>query len=305
MPIYKILDSSDLSEIAEIEFPLEKDIQKLIEKNMKTVFELEIVASEFQLNDLRIDSLAFDSESKSFVIIEYKNEKNFSVIDQGFAYLSLLLNNKAEFILIYNEKNLLHLNKDDFDWSQSKVLFISPYFTVYQRKAIEFRDLPIELWEIKLYSENTLLLNQIQSAQKKESIKMLNQKSEVIRSVNREIKVYTEQEHFNHSIEKIIALYEELREAIFSISSNVRLEAKAKYVGFIRNKHFVDVIFYRESLLLILNIKKGLLNDPKGLAKDVSNVGHWGNNGDYSIKILNSNDLGYVLTLIRQAYDLN
>ncbi|MGI6481685.1 MAG: hypothetical protein ACOX08_00215, partial [Methanobacterium sp.] len=33
---------------------------------------------------------------------------NFSVIDQGYAYLALLLNNTADFILEYNE------SKDDF-----------------------------------------------------------------------------------------------------------------------------------------------------------------------------------------------
>ncbi len=174
MPIFKICDSYGLSHINELEFPLEKNIQKLIEKNAKTIFDSEFVTSEFHLNDLRVDSLLFDSESNSFIIIEYKKETNFSVIDQGFAYLSLLLNNKAEFILIYNEKKQTPLKKDDVDWSQSKVLFISPFFTTYQRKAIEFKDLPIELWEIKIFSNNTILINQIQSVDKRESINRIN-----------------------------------------------------------------------------------------------------------------------------------
>ena len=59
--------------------------------------------SEFTLHNFRIDTLAFDEESKSFVIIEYKKDKSFSVVDQGYAYLSLMLNNKADFILEYNE----------------------------------------------------------------------------------------------------------------------------------------------------------------------------------------------------------
>ena len=226
MPIFKICDSYKLSQINELDFPLEKDIQKLIEKNAKTIFGSEFVTSEIQLSDLRIDSLLFDSESKSFIIIEYKKEKNFSVIDQGFAYLSLLLNNKAEFILIYNEKNQIPLKRDDVDWSQSKVLFISPYFTTYQRKAIEFKDLPIELWEIKLFSNDIILINQIQSVDKRESIDKLNQKSEVIKNVSNEIKAYTEQEHFSNSSEDIISIYEELKEAIFSISTTIKLAPK-------------------------------------------------------------------------------
>src|SRR5215204_3973518 len=128
---------------------------------MQTIFGIEFVTSEFELNNLRVDTLGFDKESNSFIIIEYKRDKNFSVIDQGYAYLALLLNNKAEFILKYNENNKAFLRKDNVDWSQSRVIFISPVFTTYQRKAIEFKDLPIELWEIKQYSNNIISLNQL------------------------------------------------------------------------------------------------------------------------------------------------
>ena len=92
--------SWNLNQIKEVWFKLEKDMQKLTEDNMENIFWLEFIKTEFQLNNLRIDSLAFDVENNSFVIIEYKRDKSFSVIDQGFAYLSLLLNNKAS-ILIY------------------------------------------------------------------------------------------------------------------------------------------------------------------------------------------------------------
>lgn len=174
-------------------------------------------------------------KNQDHLLLQNIKRKNFSVIDQGYAYLSLLLNNKAEFVLIYNEKNQIQLKKDIVDLSQSKVLFIAPSFTIYQRKAIEFKDLPIELWEIKLFSNNTILINHIQSIDKRESINKLNQKSEVIKNVSKEIKIYSEQEHLNRSSEEIVSLYEELKDAFFYISSIIRLEAKAKYIGFIRN----------------------------------------------------------------------
>ncbi len=150
MPNFNIIKDT-LIEISEVPFELEKNIQYLVEHNIKTIFNIDFVTSEFELNGLRIDSLGFDNDSKSFIIIEYKKDKNFSVIDQGYAYLSLLLNNKAEFILKYNEtREKDHfLKKDNVDWSQSRVIFIAPQFTAYQRKAIEFKDLPIELWEVK------------------------------------------------------------------------------------------------------------------------------------------------------------
>jgi predicted transport protein len=51
-------------------------------------------------------------------------------------------------------------------------------------------------------------------------------------------------------------------------------------------------------------MKKGTLNDSKNLARDVLNVGHWGN-GDYQITIKESSDIGYALSLIRQSYEKN
>jgi predicted transport protein len=51
-------------------------------------------------------------------------------------------------------------------------------------------------------------------------------------------------------------------------------------------------------------MKKGTLSDHKNMARDASNVGHWGN-GDYEIKITKPTDIGYLLFLIRQSYDRN
>jgi RecB family endonuclease NucS len=92
MALFKIENNERLENIKEQPFKLEKDIQSLTEKNLKSIFGLDFVKSEFNLNNFRIDTLAFDKDAGTFVIIEYKRDKNFSVIDQGYAYLSLIYN---------------------------------------------------------------------------------------------------------------------------------------------------------------------------------------------------------------------
>ena len=94
MSLYSIKNSK-LEPIRKVEFKYERELQKLTEENLEELFGLKFVASEFQLDNLRIDTLAFNEETKSFVIIEYKKGKNYSVIDQGYSYLSLLLNNNG------------------------------------------------------------------------------------------------------------------------------------------------------------------------------------------------------------------
>ena len=304
MAIYNIL-KGNLIEISEIPFEVEREIQRIVENNMTTIFNLDFVTSEFELDGLRIDSLGFDRASKSFTIIEYKRERNFSVIDQGYAYLSLLVNNKAEFILKFNEnKNEGFLKKDNIDWSQSRVIFISPMFTSYQRKAIEFKDLPIELWEVKKYANQTVLFNKIQAPEKSESINTISQRSEVVNKVNKEVKVFDEEYHLTNADKNIKSLYDELKDLVLSIGNDVILKPKAKSIGFIKRTNFVDIVIRKSSIDLYLNLKKGTLNDPKKICRDVSNIGHWGN-GDYEIKLEGSKDFGYILSLIRQSYDRN
>ena len=172
MPIFKI-EKTKLASIKEKKIDLEKDIQKITEENLETIFGLKFVSSEFALHGFRIDTLAFDEEVKSFVIVEYKRDRSFSVVDQGFAYLALMVNNKSDFILEFNEKTNKNLKREDVDWSQSRVMFLANSFTTYQQNAINFKDLPIELWEVKVFDNDTIYFNQIISSNSQESINKL------------------------------------------------------------------------------------------------------------------------------------
>ena len=92
-----------LNLVEEKPFKLEKDIQELVEKNSDSLLGLEFIGSEITVDKYRIDSLCFDNETNSFVVVEYKKGSSYSVIDQGYTYLQLLLNNKSDFLLIYSE----------------------------------------------------------------------------------------------------------------------------------------------------------------------------------------------------------
>ena len=114
MDLYN-LKNKKLNQIDQKPFNLEKDIQSVVEQNTQELFNIDFVTSEFSLGDFRIDSLCYDDENKSFVIIEYKKGKSYSVIDQGYSYLSLMLNNKSDFILEYNENKKNSLKRGDVD----------------------------------------------------------------------------------------------------------------------------------------------------------------------------------------------
>ena len=221
MDLYN-LKNKKLTQIDTKPFNLEKDIQKIVEENTQELFNVQYVKSEFSLGDFRIDTLCFDEENNSFVIIEYKKGKSYSVIDQGYSYLSLMLNNKSDFILEYNENKKNNLKRGDVDWGSSKVIFISPSFNTYQKNSVNFQDVPFELWEIKKYSNNMISLNQHQSSSKESIQNLEGKKNSIIKDVGKEVRVVSEDELFVGKDEGIHDLFQQMKEKILDWE-NVRI----------------------------------------------------------------------------------
>lgn len=303
MKLYSIQDKKILKPVSNIKFDLEKEIQVLFEKNLEELFNLQFVKSEFSIKSFRIDTLGYDSENKSFVIIEYKKDRNFSVIDQGYTYMSLMLNNKSDFILEYNENCGGVLKRDDIDWTQSKVIFVSPHFTEYQKHSINFKDVPFELWEVKKYENNMIGLVQHKTTSDESISTISDDKSNVVNQVSKEVKVYTEEDHLHQPkiSDNIKQVYQDLKERILNIGGDINIVPKKSYIGYKRKSNFFDVLIQKNDLWCWINMKKGELDDPKNLCRDITSIGHYGN-GDYDIRINENTDLDYVMFLINQSY---
>lgn len=299
MIIYNKSNNS-LKQVKAVPFKLERDIQNIFESNLQDIMGLRFVKSEFTIKNKRIDTLAYDTQTNAFIIIEYKRDKNYSVVDQGLTYLNLMLQNKAEFILTYNEtlKDVIH--SKNVDWSQSRVAFVSPSFTENQISASDFKDFGIELWEIKQFENNTISINTIKKSSGAPSIKPLLENSENLKEVKENIKVYTEEDHLINISEVIVELYEKFKSSILNLSDGIEILPQKYYIAFKKGSNISDVEIQKKSLKVFINAKIGTLDDPKGLAKDVSNIGHRGN-GDYQIQIKNDSNLEYIMSLIKQV----
>ncbi len=302
MPIYK-QNGNKLLSVKEKKIDLEKTVQNLTEINLSEVFGLNFVCSEYPLNNLRIDTLAFDEELKSFVIIEYKKDRSFSVIDQGYAYLALLLNNKADFVLEYNEKCKKNLRKDEIDWSQSKVIFVANSFTKYQQEAMGFQDLPIELWEVKQYEDNLILFNELRASEKSESIKTVA-KGKNVEVVSREIKQYSVDDHFKPQWNKAKSFFEIISQRIIELDSRFDIHPVGDYIGFnIEGKNVICVKTKSYGLLIELSrVKPEDLKDPEKKVRYVeSSFENW-NKHVSRFNIETEDDIDYAMMLIKQVY---
>ena len=289
-----------LQQVKEKPFKLESEIQKIFENNLQLIMGLQIVRSEFTIKNKRIDTLAYDKQTNAFIIIEYKRDKNYSVVDQGLTYLNLMLQNKAEFILTYNETLTDTLHSKDVDWSQSRVAFVSPSFTENQISASDFKDFGIELWEVKQFDNGTISINSIKKSNSAPSIKPLLENNDKLKDIKENIKVFTEEDHFNNGSEASIELYEKVKASILNLADSIEIKPQKFYIAFKKGNNISDIEMQKKGLKIFINAKKGTLDDPKNLLTDVSNIGHRGN-GDYQIQIVNDDDLEYIMSLIKQV----
>lgn len=305
MDLYR-LKNKRLEQLEPEPFNLEKDIQSLIEENCNEIFNLRFVKTEFSIQNYRIDSLCFDEESKSFVIVEYKKNQSYSVIDQGFSYLSTMLNNKADFVLEFNESTGENLKREEVDWSQSRVIFVSPSFNTFQKDSVNFKDIPFELWEIKKYNNGLIGLNQI-SSKSKESIKTVKKTQQKVLS---EVKVNEESSLLDKTNANIQQLYEDIK-GVASGWDDFNFRVKTSYIAFFRGNKAKIFLNIQKSKIKIHLLRradfKGNVNstpvryeidDPKSIFE----LKKYEYKEVYEYNMKNDNNFDYVMMVLKHKY---
>lgn len=307
MDLYKLSNGQKLEVLESTKFDLERDIQSVIEKNTQELFNLQFVKSELTIHNYRIDSLCFDQELKSFVIIEYKKTQSYSVIDQGFTYLSTMLNNKSDFVLEYNETTGSNLKRDEIDWSQSRVIFISPAFSQYQRDSVNFKDIPFELWEVKKFGNDLIGLNQLFSTSK-ESVKGIEKSKDIVLS---EVQVVDEESVLEKTPENIKKIYEELKDGM-SLWGDVSFKSKQNYISVLRGNKVKIYLNPQKNQLKIDMLRKVdftgnvksvptnfTLDDPKKMFTLFENQ----YKELYTLSIKDTKNIDYILLMMKQKFD--
>ncbi|MFH1004720.1 MAG: hypothetical protein V1781_04395 [Bacteroidota bacterium] len=170
MKLFQINDNGQLDNIKKHNFELKTKIQQLTEDNLEIIFGLEYVKSGFtisipSMHEIPVDTLAFNRASNSFVIILYNRNKNlFDIINQGCGYLCCSLDIEYFISQCNKDGKINSLKKNDIKWGETKVIFVSHSFTIFQIRRLRYYAGPIELWEVNQFSNNTIVYSKIQIA---------------------------------------------------------------------------------------------------------------------------------------------
>lgn len=302
MTIFKI-EKGRLTHIPERKISLERDIQKLTEENLEVVLGYKFIASELRVENFRFDTLAWNEETQSFIIIEYKKDRNFSIVDQGFSYLSLLVNKKEFFLIEYFEHTKKHLRREEVDWSQSRVVFISPAFTQHQINSVNFQNMAFDLYEIKLFENNTVLYNQIKPSDSSESIDLVMKDSR-FESVVKEIKNYSIDNLFKENWKESRALFDVLGDRVVALDPNIKLVPQKYYAGCkIGTQNVVDLNPHKSFIEVhLLRVRPEDLSDPeKRVTYQDFSMEHY-NKHVSLFRVKSVDDIDYAMMLIKQVY---
>jgi uncharacterized protein with ParB-like and HNH nuclease domain/predicted transport protein len=97
-------------------------------------------------------------------------------------------------------------------------------------------------------------------------------------------------------------LFEAFRREVLALDPCVTEEFLKLYVAYKAETNFVDVVPQAKRLRLSLNMHFADVTDPRGLCKDVTAIGRWGN-GDVEVGLSTFDELPYVIGLVRQSLE--
>jgi uncharacterized protein with ParB-like and HNH nuclease domain/predicted transport protein len=161
--------------------------------------------------------------------------------------------------------------------------------TKWDEQAIQERAARLALQATHVWSEPQL------------DIEVLSQYDPIWRGLDAG-KKYSLEDHQHLAAGAMRPVFEALRKAILALDPCISEEFLKLYVAYKAETNFVDIVPQAKRLLLVLNLGIDDLEDPKGLCRDISNIGRWGN-GDVEVGLSTVDELPYVMGLIRQSFD--
>lgn len=113
---------------------------------------------------------------------------------------------------------------------------------------------------------------------------------------------YTIDDHPQLMTPSLRLVFEAFRKEVLALDPCVSESFMKLYVAYKAETNFVDVVPQAQRLRLSINMAFAEINDPKGLCKDVTNLGRWGN-GDVEVGLKSIDELPYVMGLVRQSFE--
>jgi predicted transport protein len=298
------IDGERASEISGAAMALEKPLQTLIERNMETFFGARLVASEHSTGKKhggRIDSLGLD-ENGSPVIFEYKRATNQNVINQGLFYLDWLLDHRAEFQLLVQQRYGSDV-ADTIEWSNPRLVCVAGDFTRYDEHAVLQINRSIELVRYRDYGGELLALELLTSTEAKTTAAGTTTATSSGSSPGKPAAQKAVTDLHAQAPQDLKDLFDSLEQYLLALGDDVVKKTTNNYYAYRRLKNFACVEVHPQSKKLLLYVKSTIdeVTLEPGFTRDVTNIGHFGT-GNLEITLSDADDLERAKPLIDVSY---
>lgn len=297
---------------------LEKDIQKIIEKNLKKIFKADFLETEWSIKldnnegTARMDTIAID-EDNCPVIIEYKLNKNQNIITQGLYYLNWLKNHFGNFYELVSKK-LGNEKANLIDKLNPKLYLVSREFSKYDVHAINqivgnndvylisyeyYKDPEILTIEfLNNFSKNDLFFQNINSIDAENKLENLEENATNTESEFE--KVYSSLE--NNKKEVVDLLTEKIQE---NFNNEVLVKDTKLYRAFKKNTNFCSVVLKKKHMKIYVNLKYDESMKSYKNIENCSDKWHW-STGDIEIFVsYDIEEFNKIFYFIEKAYEIN
>jgi predicted transport protein len=308
MPLFHV-NSTSLTAVEQTNFHAEKQLQRLIEGNLGTVFNCRVVASEFPTGPQhggRIDTLAL-SEDDNPVIIEYKKAESSELITQSLFYLSWIHDHRGDFE-IAAQKTLG--NASAVDWSDVRAICLAPNYRKYDLHAVQVMGANIELWTYRLFRNSSLYLEEVLQksySAPSQATPALGTKNPVMvqagkkAAATRATSTYTFEQHLIGKPETIREFALALQEFTLRLDPSIEESPKKYYVAYRTSQNIVCMERQQKRVLLYLKLDPKTVPGPAGISRDMTGIGHYGT-GDLEIAVSKAEHVEAAKAFIQMAY---
>lgn len=300
MPVFKTTEGELLKKLNVVPLSKERDLQRLVEKNLIETLGLQFLATEYTTTSGgRIDTLPVDSDGAP-VIIEYKKNRNDAVINQALSYLKWLKTQKPEFFqkLMIDKLGQKAFDEIGLDWKNPRVICIAESYSRFDLDTVHFVSTRIELIRYRMYEEGVFSLEAL-NVLESTNVSMEETKEEPKSTPKTEEGVEPAVENFlMKSSPAVKEIYEELRERILALDEAIIEKPTTLYVGYRMANNFADVHFQKNGLKVFLRPVDYV--DPRGLVKQIPDGYNWKLNKFF--QLTSSDDVEYLMGLIEQSY---
>jgi predicted transport protein len=303
MPLFEIT-KQELSTVEQSNFSSEKELQSIVEKNLKVIFNCRLVASEFPTGPQhagRIDTLAL-SEEHNPVIIEYKKVESSELINQSLFYLAWIQDHRGDFEIAV-QKTLG--SKIKIDWTDIRVICIAPNYRKYDLYAAQVMGANIELWTYRLFKNNHIYFEEV--FQKSYSAdgtsptltKQLTPGKKA--AITRKTGIYSFKQHIKNKQDDIIEIATAVQEFMMDLDPAMEEVPKKFYVAYRISQNIVCMEVKKHKIILYLKLDPKTVSAPKDIFRDVTDIGHYGT-GDLEVSIKSMKDFEITKPFLMMTY---